>query len=171
MLSLNANPLDSMNIHPGINPIDLAGQANNGNWVSLKGYEGCLVVLIKRAGTAGQDPIVLLEQSTDVGGGNPKALNYDKVRSKLHATAVPGLFTETDNPGGDNTYVDDTSAEKSGIIAVDIKAEDLDVDNKYDCMRCNIAKTGATAGDTGAVLYILYGAKYGAGGMISPIAN
>jgi len=37
-----------------------------GDWVSLKNYDGCLVVLHKAAGTAGDDPSIKMQQATVV---------------------------------------------------------------------------------------------------------
>lgn len=171
MLNLNANPLDWLNIHPAILPVDSNGGAMTGLAVSMKGYEGCLVVIQKKAGVAGDDPAISLLQGTSVAFGTNKALQIDTVRQKLHATTVPGLFTEVTQSAADS-YTDLTSAEKAGIIAIDVKAEDLDVDNGYDCIRLDIADTGSAGAQLLSASYILYGPKYGGGGvMLSPIAD
>lgn len=175
MLNLNSHPLDWLNIHTALLPVDSQSGANTGLVVSLKGYEGVLIVVEKMAGVAGDDPVVTLTQATAVAGTNEKALPLpaNRVRSKLHATTVPGLFTDVANAAATGgTYTDDTSAEKAGIIAIDIKATDLDVDNEFDCVRLAIPDTGAGGAQRISATYILYGAKFGGGDkMLSPIAN
>lgn len=168
---LNADMPEIVNIHPAILPVDSQAGANNGLVVSLKGYAGALLVLFKKAGTAGDDPVFTVTQAQAIAGTGEKALNFTRVYSKLHATTVPGLFTKTDKSAS-NTYTDDTAAEKSGIIAVDIKAEDLDVDNGFDCVRLAIPDTGSAGAQLIAGFYILYGPKFGGiANMLSPIAD
>lgn len=175
MLTLNSNPLDWMNIHPAILPVDSQSGANNGLVVSLKGYAGVLFLIQKKAGTAGDDPVVTLTQAQAIAGTNEKALPLPagRVRSKLHATTVPALFTDVGNAAASGgTYTDDTSAEKAGIIAVWIATEDLDVDNGFDCVRLAIPDTGSAGAQLISATYLLFGPRYGGGGVVlSPIAD
>ena len=170
MQHLNGDLPEIVNIHPAILPFDSQSGAAAGLWVSLKGYAGALVTLIKKAGTAGDDIVFTLTQATAVAGTGEKALQITDVYSKLHATTVPGLWTKTTQSAGD-TYTDLTSAEKAGIIAVDVKAEDLDTDNSFDCLRLSVPDTGSAGAQLIAAFYILYGPKYVGAGMISPIAD
>ncbi|HWA22321.1 MAG TPA: hypothetical protein VG735_08005 [Caulobacterales bacterium] len=173
MQQLNCDYPEIANIHPAILPVDLESGANNGIWISLKGYAGCCVVLHKKAGTAGDDPIFTLKQSTDVTNSqsDSKALTFTRVYSKLHATTVPGAWT-LNTQAAAGTYTDDTSAEKSGIIAVDVKAEDLDQANGFDCLRLEIPDTGSAGAELAGAVYILYGPKHsGIAAQLSPIAN
>lgn len=170
-MNLNANPLDWINIHPAINPVDSQAGNVTGIAVSLKGYAGALVVLQKEPGTAGDDIVFTLLQGTSVAFSTNKALQIDTVRSKLHATTVPGLFTEVTQAAGD-TYTDLTSAEKAGLIAVWVPVEDLDVDNGYDCIRLDIPDTGSGSAQLIGAFYVLVGPRYGGGDkMLSPIAD
>lgn len=168
---MNADMQEIVNIQPAILPVDSQAAAASGAVVSLKGYAGCLVVLQKKAGVAGDDIVFTLTQAQAIAGTNEKALQIDRVYSKLHATTVPGTWTKTEQTAAD-TYTDLTSAEKAGIICVDVKAEDLDVDNGFDCLRLAIPDTGAGGAQLISASYILYGPKYGPGSkMISPIAD
>ena len=170
MQQLNADLLEIMNIQPVILPVDSQSAANNGAVLSLKGYAGVCLVLFKKAGTAGDDPVFTVTQAQAIAGTGEKALDFTRIYSKLHATTVPGLFTRVDQDAG-NTYTDDTAAEKSGMIAVDIKAEDLDVDNGFDCVRLAIPDTGSAGAQLIAGFAILYGPRHAGAGMISPIAD
>jgi hypothetical protein len=142
----------------------------NGLVISLKGYAGVGIVLFKKAGTAGDDPVFTITQASAIAGTGEKALNFTRVYSKLHATTVPGLFTQVTQAAA-NTYTDDTAAEKSGMIGVDIKAEDLDQANGFDCVRLAIPDTGSAGAQLISAFYCLYGPRYGGAGLISPIAD
>lgn len=170
MQQLNCDLPEILNIHPAILPVDSQAAANNGIVISLKGYAGVACVLFKKAGTAGDDPVFTLTQCQAVGGTGEKALTFTRIYSKLHATTVPGLFTRV-NQAAAGTYTDDTAAEKSGLIVVDVKAEDLDVDNNFDCVRLAIPDTGAAGAQLIAGFYLLYGPRYAGAGMLSPIAD
>lgn len=171
----NAHPLDWMNIHPAILPVDSQSGASSGLVVSLKGYEAVLIFLQKMAGVAGDDIVFTLTQASAIAGTGEKALPLpaNRIRSKLHATTVPGLFTDVANAAASGgTYTDDTSAEKAGIIACHILASDLDVDNGFDCVRLAIPDTGAAGAQRISGSYILLGPKYGGGDkMLSPISD
>lgn len=164
------NPLDYMNIHPAFLPVDLETGANTGLVVSLKGYAGAICCLFKKAGTAGDDPVFTLKQSQDVSATGEKALNFTEIRSKLHATTVPGLFT-TVTQAAANTYTDDTAAEKSGLICVWVPTDSLDVNNNFDCIRMSIPDTGSAGAELGGAFYILCGSRYGGAAMLSPLVD
>ncbi len=174
-MHFNGHFCDYFNIHPCILPVDSQSGANNGIVISLKGYEGVCILLQKKAGTAGDDPVCTLTQATAVAGTSEKALPLpaNRVRSKLHATTVPGVFTDPANAAAaGGTYTDDTSAEKAGIIAIQIMADDLDVDNGFDCVRFAVPDTGSGGAQLISASYILVGPKYLPGGaQVSPIAD
>jgi len=62
------------------------------------------------------------------------------------------------------------SAEAEAIIAVDIKAEDLDVDNDFDCVRLDVADVGSNA-QLGCGFYILYEPRSAEEPALSAIAD
>ena len=72
--------------------------------------------------------------------------------------AAIGAFTSVTQSAG-NTYTEATSAEAQKIWVLDIKADDLDVDNGYDCVQASISDVGSNA-QLGCLLYILWGARY-----------
>jgi hypothetical protein len=170
MQHLNADLPEILNLHPAILPVDSQAAAASGLVVSLKGYAGVCIFLQKKAGVAGDDVVFTLTQASAVAGTGEKALNFERIYEKLHATTVPGAFTRVDQSAG-NTYTNLTSGEKAGIIAVDIKAEMLDVDNGFDCVRLAIPDTGSGGAQLISASYILYGPRHGGSAMISPIAD
>lgn len=169
-MNWNQNPVEELQIVPAIMPVNLASAANNGDWVSLKGYQGCLVVFVKGVGAASQDPTLTLLQSTAVAGSPTASLNFTTIYVKEgSALTAVGEFTEVTQSAA-NTYTDNTAGENQVVWVIDVKAEMLDIDGGYDCIRASIADTGSTS-QIGTVLYILYGPRYGEKVLLSAIAD
>jgi len=164
----NAKILERMNIVPAIIPIDLngAGAGLAGDWVSLRNYARCLVVVLAGDGTAGHDITITLAQATAVAGTGTKALNCletGRIYSKNHATAFTAITAWTKETQGtaDEVWTDAGSGEKVVLMALEIRREDLDVANGFDCIMATL--TDPTAGKVGAMLYILTDPDYPAG--------
>ena len=51
-------------VQMAIVPVDLSTAANNGDWINVADYESVVCLLIKGAGTAGDDPVFKLQQAT-----------------------------------------------------------------------------------------------------------
>lgn len=155
MMSGNVNILEMVQIQPAFEPLSLT-TARTGDVVSMKNYRRCLVLFVKGIGTAGQDPTITLAQGTDVAFGTNKVLNFTTIYEKADLTTLAdvGQWTKITQAAA-NTYTDATAAEKALLWAIDIKAEDLDVANDYDCIRASIGDVG-TASQLGTVLYLLY---------------
>lgn len=174
---LNQHFAEKVNIVEGFLPVDMAAGANSGDWVSLKNYGRCAIVLFKEPGTPGNDPTITLTQATDVSGTSAKALNITEVYKKQAATNLQAIGTFTKSTSASpasndafstNTWTNTDLAEQSAIVVIDVKAEDLDVDNAFDCIRVTIADVG-TAGQFGALLYCLHEPRYQP--ILSAIAN
>lgn len=167
---MNKHILEKLQIVAAFVPFDL-GTAQVGDIVSLKNYGRCAIVLFKAAGTAGDDGLVTVEQVQDVGntGSNAKALNFTRVDIKQGAQTGIGTFTKTDVAAG-NTYTNLTLAEAQALIVIDIDANDLDVDNGYDCVRVSTADVGSNA-QLGAALYLLHEPRYAATPLPSAIID
>lgn len=136
-------------------PINL-GTARTGDVVCLKNYRRCLVLFHKGIGPAGDDPVLTLLQGTDVAFGTNKALNFTTIYTKGDLTQISdvGQWTKVTQAAA-NTYTDLTSAEQEIQWAIDIKAEDLDIANGYDCIRASLNDTGTTT-TVGHIVYLLY---------------
>lgn len=146
-------------LHAAILPLDLQ-TARNGAWVSLKNYHGLTVVVIKGAGTDGDDPTFTFEQAQAVAGTNGKALSViDRVFSKEHATVLPGTWTKETQAAASTFVPGDPSAQDIAMYVFDIEADELDVDNGFDCVRVICSDVGTNA-QLGCALYILRVPKY-----------
>jgi hypothetical protein len=151
--------LEQANIVSAFVPVDTQDGANNGDWVSMKNYNRALVVLFKDAGVAGDDPVFTLRQATDNSGTSAKALNFTRVRTKVGTQTGIGQFT-LNTQSAANTYTDTDSAEAEAIMAVEVKAEDLDTDNGFDHIQLQIPDTGSAGAQLGCGFYILYDPRF-----------
>lgn len=137
----------------------------DGDWVSLKNYHRCGILISKEAGTAGDDISIKLQQATDVAGTSAKALTFNRLYAKVGTqstveTWTKYTFTATDDldtasVGGTDLLADDVAA----LFYVDIRAEDLDVDNGFDCIRVTVEGDDLSNSCEGCGVYILYPAR------------
>lgn len=167
---LNSLLVEDAQIVMAIVPVDSQTAANNGDWVSLKNYARCTIVLIKAAGVAGDDPVFTVRQAQDVSGTGAKALNFTRIDAKVGTQTGVGTFTTVTQAAG-NTYTDLVSAEAQAIMVVEFKAEDLDVNNSFDCIQLQIPDTGSGGAQLITAIYILRGAKFGGATVPSAIID
>lgn len=175
---MNTRLLESINIVTAFEPSDINTDAT-GDWVSLKNYDGCLVVFHKAAGTAGDDPSILLLQATDVSGTSSKALNFSHIYAKVGATALSGVgtftkytFTATNDLDLVSVNGTDLAADTGeALIVVDVRASDLDVDNGFDCLQLSIEGDDVGNSTYADAFYLLYGARYPSATPLTAISN
>lgn len=150
----NTRLLERLQVVPGFPPASLT-TARVGDVVCMKGFRRCLVLFHGAIGTAGDDPTITITQALDVAYTSPKALNFTEIYVKMDATHLTdtGQWTKVVQAAA-NTYTDTTSAEQEKLWAVEFKAEDLDVNGGYDCIRAAISDVGTNA-QIGAMMYIL----------------
>lgn len=150
-------------------PIGMEGAAGLvAPYVSLKHYSRATLVLIKAAGNAAEDPTITFDQATAVAGTGTKALTVVNRAHKKESVAdleTVAAWTEVTQAVA-ATFVGNGDAEQ--VVLIDIRAEDLDVDNGFDCVRAVVADVGAVA-QIGCMFWCLWGARYTPG--LTPIAN
>ena len=169
-MPLNNLLVEEAQIVMAIVPVDSQSGANNGDWVSLKNYDRCTILVVKAAGVANDDPVLTVRQAQDVSGTGAKALNFTRVDSKVGVQAGVGQFTKNIQAAG-NTYTDLVSAEAQGIFAIEFQAADFDVNNGFDCLQLSIPDTGAGGAQLLTALYVLRGARYGSQPLPSAIVD
>jgi hypothetical protein len=142
--------------------VDLQTGANTGDSISLKYWEGCVIVFCASVGTAADDPTLTVQQSTVVAATDAKALNFTVIYRKQAATSLAstGTWTRTTQTAS-NTYT---------IWVVDIGADELDAANGFDCIRATVADVGGNA-QLGFLFYIPYGPRYGQKTVLSSIVD
>lgn len=154
------NPLGHLiDIVGAFRPVDLSAAANNGDWVSMKNYDGILVVFHSAIGTAGDDPVLNIDQAKDNGGASSKDLSVSgsakKVFKKQAATDLlsTGVWSLADSDIASGNWTNADSAEQEALVAVWVDASDLDVDGGFDFIRATVADVGNNA-QLGACYYI-----------------
>ena len=143
----------------GLAPVNLATAAVNGRWFSMRNCNAVNAILISAIGTAGEDPVITLEQAKDASGTGAKALTLRRVDEKIGGTGftsandlwVNVATIDRDNPAASRTNA--TSAENEAVQAVYILATDLDLANNFTHIRMNVADVGSGA-QLGCIIYV-----------------
>ena len=165
----NTDLMESINIVSAFAPGTDINTDAEGDWVSLKNYDGCLVVFHKAAGTAGDDPSIALNQATTVSGGGVKALTFNHIYHKIGATALSaiGTFTKVElaTATADLDLVSVNGSDLltdvgESLIVVNVRASDLDVDNNFDCLQLVIEGDDVGNATLAAAYYILYNCRF-----------
>lgn len=146
---------------PAFAPLDLQ-TARVGDWASLKNAHGVTIIFYKGVGTAGDDPTLTVEQAKDVAGTGAKNLAVVTEHWRKQAATDltgSGTWTRATQAASQDVAYDATSAEEALIDIIHIDADELDVDNGFDCVRAKIADVGVNA-QLGTILYILEGLRY-----------
>lgn len=148
----------------GCEPVDLDTAAITGDYVSLKNYGRVLIILGYGDGTAGKDPQPSIYQATDVTGTDAKVLNaletgriyrMDAATYAAYAALTSSTFvwTKVTQSTADEAYAVADNGEAVGMICLEIRRDDLDTTNNFDCIRCDVSDPGAAK--VGFLLYIL----------------
>ncbi|MDQ1248226.1 MAG: hypothetical protein QG597_2598, partial [Actinomycetota bacterium] len=142
----------------GAAPVDLSAAAVTGKRVSLRHASGVTILVVKGAGTAGDDPTITLQEHTAASGGTSQNLAaidhyYLKNATALAGTETWARKTQTAaatiaDPGGAGT-----SAESQQILAIEVRGEQLSAGYAY--LSVNVGDVGANA-QLGAVIYLLH---------------
>lgn len=137
-------------------PLDLQ-TARNGDWVSLKNAGGVDILVFKDAGTDGDDPTFTFRQATVVAGTDAKNLAViDEYWQKEAATDLTGTgaWTRVTQTAAATVAPGDPSAQDVAMYLFSINADELDVDNGFDCVQIQCSDVGGNA-QLGCALYIL----------------
>jgi len=151
-------------------PVNLASAAQTGDWVSLKLFKHIAIVFTKGAGVSGEDPTITVQQATDVSGTDAKALTFTDIYVKQGAALnAIGQFTKTTQSAA-NTYTSATGGEEQATWVIEFDADELDVDNGFDCVNASVDDVGDTS-QIGHILYILTEPRYASEPMPSAIVD
>lgn len=127
-------------------PDIVAGDANadlTGDWINLENAGRAYLLLIKPAGTAGDDLSIHLQQASDAAGTGAKDLNFSKLWYKKAAAAsndftAVGQWTavELTTPTADLDLVSVNSVDLAtdtvgAVILVEVRPESLDVNGGF----------------------------------------
>lgn len=124
------------------------------DYVSMKAYERLTVIITCNNATTVTGSAITLKQAKDVSGTDEKALAFDHVWQNTDTDSGDDL-TETDVTS--DTFTTDTTDNKNLRYQLEVHANDLDVDNGFDCVRLG---TGDAANTVVNVEYILHEPRY-----------
>lgn len=126
------------------------------DYVSLKNFERLAVIILVKNATTVTGSAITLKQATSVAAGGEKPLSFGKAYRNVDTAAADVLseFAVTSD-----TFTTQAVNSKNAMYVIEVKAEDLDVNNGFDCVRAGTADGTAT---TITVLYALFGAKFSA---------
>lgn len=138
-------------------PIIGALATTNGDcdYVSLKNFDRCTIVIAVDNATTVTGGAITLKQATAVAGTSEKALAFSTMYANTDTSAAGGdVLTATAVTS--NTFTTDTTDNKNLLYVIEVKASDLDVANGFDCVRVDSL---LMANAVGAVLYVLHGSR------------
>lgn len=128
------------------------------DYVSMKGYARCQIIIAIADGTTVTGTAVTLKQATTVaGGGSEKELAFTRMLANTDLSASKNL---TETAVTSSTFTTQTTNSKDSLYVIDVAASDLDQANGYDCIRVDCTGHAATNPRGAIVLYSLYGKRY-----------
>ena len=141
-------------------PIDTTGATVSGDWVHLKHYRRCAII-IQQGAWAGGTPAVTLNQAKTNSGGSSKTLSFTRYWKYTALTSDTPVET---------AVVSDTfnlAATANITTVIEVHVNDLDVANGFFYLQVAIASPGANA-DLISVMYRLYDPAHGIKAANSP---
>jgi hypothetical protein len=152
---------DVYDLSTGLSPVDLSLGANTGKRLSMSEVESVSIVVIKAAGTAGQNPVLTLKQHTAASGGVTSDLPIITTYWVKGEATLDGdeVWTEVSQAAGAVITDPGTgSAAVEQLVVISVKASQLTSGNTH--ISLDVADTGAAA-QLGCVLYIVHQADKG----------
>lgn len=143
----------------GFAPVDMSTAANTGKRINMRLYSSIEIWLIKGAGTAGQDPVLTLNEHDASTGGTSQVLaqltkRYQKQEATLDGDETWSAATQT---AASTMTLNATSAEEEGIYIIPLEATALS--DGFDYISVDVADVGANA-QLGCLLYVPTGLRY-----------
>ncbi len=142
---------EMIRVVPAIAPI-AGGSARSGDWVSLKGYAGVLIVVNIAMGHAATTAITVDKATAVAGTGNSDGITVNRVWKHTGAigaaiayaaVAAAASFTSSSTGSGQDVYL------------LDIRADEL---GDYDCVQVELGASNSA--NIVSATYLLYGSRY-----------
>lgn len=159
----NAELADLAKIVSALGPV--TPSTSTPDYVSMKGFDRMAVIIQVLNGSTVTGSAITLHQATAVAGTSEKALAFSKMKANTD-TGAGDTLTATDVTS--NTFTTNNTNAKGLLYVIDVKAQDLDVANGFDCVRLGTANAVNT---TLSVTYIMYPARYGSPAAVAAITD
>lgn len=124
------------------------------DYVSLKNYHKLSIIINVLNGTTVTGGAITLLQAQAVANTGEKALAFSEVHANVDTAASDTLVKTAVTS---NTFTTNATNSKSLQYVIDVKPEDLDIANNFDCVRLGV---GNTVNAVVSVVYVLWPAKY-----------
>jgi hypothetical protein len=111
-------------------------------WVSLKGYNHLTAIVTFKNATTVTGSAIGLSQATNVAGATPKVVPFTKTWANLDDAASVAL---TETAVVSNTFTTSAVNSKSGFYIIEVDADDLDINNGFDCIQVTVGNGVANA--------------------------
>ncbi len=144
--------LDKGKVVQGLSP--QTPSSSTPDYVSMKNYDRLTILISCANAGSASGAAVALKQATAVDGSDEKALEFDTVYAN-EDTGDSDTLVET--TVSSNTFDTDDTDNDDLLYVIEVKAEDLDADNDFDCVRASI---GDPTNQVVDILYILHGPRY-----------
>lgn len=167
----NGEFLEKADIVSGFVPVNMCTADNTGTYVNMGKYNRAVCVLFKSLSATSEDPVLKVQQATSAAGAGAKDLLFTRYRVKkalVGALGAVGQFTQVTQTAATSVTAE-VEAENEALVAVEIKADDLDVNNGFKFINASVADPGNTA-QLGCVFYIMVEPREAAAAMPSAIA-
>jgi hypothetical protein len=138
---------DKFKFVTGLGPVVPSSAAPR--WVSLKNYQHLTILVTVQNGTTVTGSAIGLSQATAVAGTGAKTLPFTRMWQNID-NAAGDAYTET--AVSSNTFTTDSTNSKTLKYIIEVDAQDLDVQNGFDCVRATVGNATAA---TVSVEYIL----------------
>jgi hypothetical protein len=146
-----------------------------GDWINLENYDRAYLLMLKPAGTAGDDLSIALQQSTLATGGDAKALTFSRWWYKKGTLSSQGTWTAVVEStatsdldlGTPTDYAMDTVA---AVVLVEVRADSLDINGGFKFI--NAIWEGDDIGNALVINshWILMGSRFPQAIPLSPLA-
>ena len=139
---------------PMFGPKSVSASASPGLWVNSDAFENLIFFYVKgqstaAADTADEDSVLTFRQATDSAGTGAKALQFRRYWLKVSQAATENIATNTvdwrkiEVPAGANVITLAGTASRALIAVFESEETDLDRDNDFHFVRCDLADTGS----------------------------
>lgn len=151
-MQLNALLSEQVKVVEGL--LSVVPSTSTPDYVSLKNFERCMILVQVKNATTVTGSAITVKQATAVAGTSEKAVSFTKAYRNIDTGAADALaeFAVTSD-----TFTTNSTNSKNLMYVIEVKAEDLDVNGGFDCIR---AGTGDATAATVSVTYFLFGAKF-----------
>lgn len=163
---MSGHPIENIGVATAFITVDADTAGITSDYVSMKGYSRCLILLQVAAWPADTAAVTLL-QATAVAGTAAKALSMTRVWNKTGL--VDAAWAET-------TVTSDTfdiaSNVDNELYAILVEASDLDVANGFDCIAVSVADPGTATSMVGGT-FLLFEPRYAGAAslLLNPIVD